>query len=379
MPLSPPQSRWRWLRFSLRGLILLVLIVGGGLGWIAHIKRAAERQRDAVAAIRNVGGSVLYDWQLEGGKVRVKPGTNIISDEVPWWPKWLVDRLGPDFFGHVKQVSFRILGLAGSPSGEIDDAMASVGQLGGLTHLTLIGSPVTDIGLAHLRGLSDLECLMLRGCTNFSDAGLEHLEGLVRLKELFLDDAKITDAGLAHLRGMRRLESLGLDRANVTDAGLAHLEGMSRLQFLNLRGTGITDAGLARLKALTGLRSLNLERSEVTDAGLAQLNDLARLKDLWLGGPKITDAGLVQLGKMSGLTLLGLDHASVTDRGLVHLERLTGLQTLSLSGTQVTDKGLVCVRRLTGLRRLFLLDAPPVTQEGVQQFQKSMPGLKIEY
>jgi hypothetical protein len=91
MPDQPlPNSRRQWLRLSVRGLIVLVLIVGGGLGWIAHLVRSAQGQRDAVAAVRKVGGFVLYDWQYEGGKVRVKPGTNIISDEVPggrngWW------------------------------------------------------------------------------------------------------------------------------------------------------------------------------------------------------------------------------------------------------------------------------------------------------
>jgi hypothetical protein len=84
MPDQPlRKSRWNWLRLSVRGLIVLVLIIGGGLGWIAHFMRSAQVQQDAVAAVRKVGGSVLYDWQFEGGKVRVKPGANIISDEVP--------------------------------------------------------------------------------------------------------------------------------------------------------------------------------------------------------------------------------------------------------------------------------------------------------
>jgi hypothetical protein len=82
---------------------------------------------------------------------------------------------------------------------------------------------------------------------------------------------------------------------------------------------------------------------------------------------------------MSGLTTPSLDHAPITDAGLVHLERLTGLQNLSLSGTQVTDNGLVCLTGLTGLRRLFLFDATPVTREGVQQLQKALPNLKIDY
>ncbi len=382
MPDQPLERSWRrWLRLSLRGLIVLVLIIGGCLGWIAHIVRSAQRQRAAVAAVRKVGGSVLYDWQFDGGEVRVKPGTNTISDEVPGWPKWLVDRLGPDYFGGVRQVSFR--GVPQGPteplSREIDEALAYVGQLGRLTHLTLIGSTVTDTGLAHLRGLSDLESLMLRGCTLFADAGLVHLEEMVGLKELVLDDAQVTDAGLAHLRGMARLEFLGLDRAQVTDAGLVHLEGMSRLQFLNLRGTRVTDSGLAHLKGLKNLHSLNLVGTGVTDAGLMQLKDLDQLTELWLGGSKITDGGLIHLRGKSRLTKLGLYHARVTDAGLVHLEGLTGLETLDLTGTQVTDGGLECLRGLTGLRRLFLLDAPPVTRAGVQQLQKTLPSLKNDY
>jgi hypothetical protein len=59
-----------------RGLIVLVLIIGVCLGCIVHVVRIAQRQRDAVAAVRKVGGSVLYDRQFEGSHVRVKPGTN---------------------------------------------------------------------------------------------------------------------------------------------------------------------------------------------------------------------------------------------------------------------------------------------------------------
>jgi internalin A len=375
--LSSRRAWWRRPRMTVRTLLILVLVLCGGFGWVAHVFRQAEAQRQAVAAIQKVGGTVLYDWQFEGGEVRVKPGTNTISDEVPGWPKRLVDRVGVDAFGSVTQVSFR-QPLGGSSPAEFEEVLAQVGHLGRLKQLSFITTPVNDAGLAHLRDLSDLESLMLRGCTGFSDAGLVHLERMVGLKGLYLDDAKVTDAGLAHLRGMARLEFLGLDRAGVTDAGLVHLDGMSRLRFLNLRGTRVTDAGLTRLKALGSLRSLNLQGSEVTDAGLVHLKDL-HLTELWLGGPKITDGGLAQLGEMTGLTTLGLYHARITDAGLVHLERLTGLEKLDLTGTQVTDKGLACLWGLSGLRRLFLLDAPPVTRAGVQQLREALPSLKIDY
>lgn len=45
----------RLLRPSVRGLIVLVLVVGAGLGWLV---RCAQIQREAVAAIQNAGGLV---------------------------------------------------------------------------------------------------------------------------------------------------------------------------------------------------------------------------------------------------------------------------------------------------------------------------------
>src|SRR6516165_8790615 len=87
-PNRSPRSWRRFLRFGVRGLIVLVLVIGAGLGWIV---RQAHIQRDAVAAIKHAGGSVKYDWEY-------------VSKGNPWAPRWLVDWLGVDFFGHVTEV-----------------------------------------------------------------------------------------------------------------------------------------------------------------------------------------------------------------------------------------------------------------------------------
>jgi hypothetical protein len=68
---DPTPHPWRrFLRFSVRGLIVIVIVVGVALGWIV---REAHIQRDAVAAIEKAGGSVRYDWES-------------------WVPKWLSGR-----------------------------------------------------------------------------------------------------------------------------------------------------------------------------------------------------------------------------------------------------------------------------------------------
>ena len=56
MPAESVSHHWRrYLRFSVRGLIILVLVIGGWLGWIV---RSAHIHRDAVATIENSRGHV---------------------------------------------------------------------------------------------------------------------------------------------------------------------------------------------------------------------------------------------------------------------------------------------------------------------------------
>ncbi len=120
---------WKRVRFHVRGLIVLVLLIGGGLGWVV---RSAHVQRGAVAAIQRSGGSVLYNWEIEDGEE--------IANGKPWAPKWLVDLIGIDHFGHVADVD---LGGCGS-----DADLVHVRQLSQLETLSLLDSSVTDAGLA---------------------------------------------------------------------------------------------------------------------------------------------------------------------------------------------------------------------------------------
>jgi hypothetical protein len=55
-----PNPWWRYLHISLRGLIVLVLVFGGGLGWFVN---RAKVQLDAVTAIERAGGNLKYEWE----------------------------------------------------------------------------------------------------------------------------------------------------------------------------------------------------------------------------------------------------------------------------------------------------------------------------
>ena len=77
MPADHVSRPWRrFLRVSVRGLIVLVLVIGGGLGWL--VRSCPHPCREAAEAIKHAWGSVSYDWEYSDG--------NLISGGKPWGP-----------------------------------------------------------------------------------------------------------------------------------------------------------------------------------------------------------------------------------------------------------------------------------------------------
>jgi hypothetical protein len=172
-----------FFRFSVRGLLVLILVIGCGLGWIARVVRIGQVQRRAVAAITQAGGWVVYDtdWDDRQNASRWKPR----------WPKWLIDQVGIDYVGNVVFINLHDRGT--------DLVMSHVGRLKNLKQLHRPGRAVTDVGLAHIGRLNDLQLLSLDD-TQVTDLGLVHLNELSKLKWLKIGRTRVTDAGVAELR-----------------------------------------------------------------------------------------------------------------------------------------------------------------------------------
>ena len=56
-----------------------------------------------------------------------------------------------------------------------------------------------------------------------TDIGLAHLKGLTRLRFLYLSETGVTDAGLKHLKTMKKLEGLYLVNTRTTSTGVEEL------------------------------------------------------------------------------------------------------------------------------------------------------------
>jgi internalin A len=366
--------------------MIAVLVVGGGLGWIVA---RARSQAQVVAAIRQSGGSVRYDWQ----KQHFSPSEKKMVPDRPI-PDWLMKTLGPDYLSNVDTAS-----LADDPTmPPIEGALATgLGQLHQLKKLRFPSqSTMDDAGLAQLSGLTELEDLDLR-CSGLTGAGIVHLAGMRKLRMLKLGSIPLRDEHLAPLSGLTKLWELSLTGDQLSDLGISHLAPLTDLKQLliydgnprivkggqpktksNPEGLAevagepmvITSRGLQALLGMTELRLLQLTSSRIED--LSPIRNLKALSQLHLPNSSITDEGLAPIAGLGNLQHLNLSrNPKIADAGMTHLSGLPKLGVLSLGGTSVGDAGLPAIGRITSLTSLGL-DGNRVTDSGLA----SLAGLK---
>jgi hypothetical protein len=213
-----PKRKRRWYQFSLRTLLIVMLVVSIPCALLGRKIERKRREREVLDAINKIGGQVHYDyerwsWSLAGTQKKEPPG-----------PGWLRALLGENFFC------------------EVDEA-----------HIVGVSSKtkITDADLSNL-GLSSfprLRSLTLKvNSLKITDAGLETIRDLTQIQELTLILPNVTDSGLRNLRGLTQLERLTLWGTRITNAGLVNLRGMMQLKTLDLSGVKVSDAGVKELQ-----------------------------------------------------------------------------------------------------------------------------------
>jgi hypothetical protein len=322
--------RRRWMSFSLRTLLLAVMLASILFGWLASKVRQARRQRVAVAAIEKIGGVVKYDYEI-------KPDGGAIYNATLPGPPWLREWMGRDFVANVASVKISQWKIPA----KISIGFESMWHFVGIDN----GQALTDVRMANFREFPELKVLELQG-VQFRGHAEGHLQGLAKLEQLSLQDSGITDAQLANLRGMRQLKELNLQRTRISDAGLLHLHSLTRLETLKLDHTRVRGEGLTHLASLERLQNLSLSGCPISDSGLAYLPAMQNLKKLDLDGVQITNTGLVHLRNASGLKDLNLWGNHISDAGLPSLYELTNLVNLEVHQTAITDDGCDKLRKV---------------------------------
>jgi hypothetical protein len=131
----------RWLQFSLRTFLLLVLLAGVLLAWFGKRLQQAQEQQEVAKAIMTLGGHVYYDYQFdESGDLK--------DQAHPQVPAWLRRLIGDDFFGVITEVTLTNGGV---------ERLAAVPSLRRLD----LFYPVTDADLKSLQRIPQLRVLSI--------------------------------------------------------------------------------------------------------------------------------------------------------------------------------------------------------------------------
>jgi hypothetical protein len=208
------------------------------------------------------------------------------------------------------------------------------------------------------------------------DADMEHFLQLPMLEDLSLSRYKITDAGIQHLAGMTQLTRLELKEMPITDACASTFDKLTGIASLDLSNTKVGDEVLRRIGGMMSLRELNLSHTSITDAGIKHLLARIKLTGILISGTRITDESFRTLAQIASIDRIIADKTAVTVRGVAMLKPLAklsnlnldntalgddacgvlsgykDLESLSLSGTRITGAGLA---RLLSLKKLTWL------------------------
>lgn len=309
--------------------------------------------------------------------------------------------------------------LARVPIG--DDDLAILSKLPHLQWLNLRGINVfkgtmTNDGLRHISGLTQLRLLNLSANHLLNSPSLFHIRKLKKLEWLDLTGTRIGNEGLTHLRDLPRLKRLRLPSqtwrrgdhgekiwvpGGVTIDGLVHLAGSS-IEYLE--GSFGGDKLCERLGAIPNLSHYHITWDSPSDRDLVHLQnwkrmealqvslsggwkdssrlhllkELSNLRTLELGARRDGDERvdwssldvLGELRQLDGLRLYG-----ICDDALAALPQMNSLRRLDLTCSTITGSGFSELARFPNLRELAL-DRFTVTDEGLAQL-RHVPQLQV--
>lgn len=365
---APARRRWR-PRITIRLLMLLVLLCGIAGGY-AYSVRA---QREAVRAILKSGGRVVYDWEWVPDETWTPNFEWKPHPELTGLRKWIADRFGPDSVGAVAAVILQ--GISAT-----DEHMNLVGRLKSLRELQLLGTSITDEGMAPIEWLKQLQIYYVMDTHRHSPGGpsLRFLHHHRQLKNVALISVPVSDQDLAHLANATSLEFLTIfdfpTKTPITDEGLAHLSALTRMNRLMLGETIVTSKGLTLLRDMANLKALMVTSPCIDD--LTPISHFAGLKILDASRFNIGDNDLAPIVDMTGLTVLALNNTRVTDDGLGSLRGLVNLERISVAHTAITDAGVKHLVTFSRLKYLTITDSK-ITTAGIEEFQKAHPFVPI--
>ena len=349
--------------------------------------RVTDACADSILALPSLNSLRLAATKVTPAIVpKLKLHPNLALLEVPELP------FTQELASNLKQLP-KLSGLQLHESWLTSEGLSALQQMP-LTTLGFRGE-VTDERIKLLTALQQLKVLELVEFKGISPAGFRSLAALPRLNEIVFLRSPLSDEHMAALADLPHLTSLAINHSSkpnnpITDAGLEYLARMPKLKELNLSKTEITPAGVARFRTarpdvrlITDVKEPDLrssggspESASVTKptgeppvatdqdravaewvismGGVVAVNQDGASRNIPLGG-RLPDGSFILGGaNLSEFRVSSGNSGVVLDDELRRFEGLKGLRTLQFAFSPVSDIGMARLRNLPKLSRLHL-------------------------
>lgn len=281
--------KFRRPRFSMRVLLIAMLVLGTGLGFLGRrliqIRSEADRQLEVIEELRKHGAAITVH---ERGAMRLF--------------ETLVHKIdGRTRFTRVSRV-------------------------------TLGKSPIEDKDIAQIAKLSGLEVFhdYYGHCT---DESLAILANCSTLKEVQLSNWKGTAQGAkALLRGRAPIRQLTLFTVSVDDEFFAVAARAPHLELLWIEGAKVSANGIRELKASKSMSKLAIDHGRGLGSGLAILANHPTLQSVRLREYLFAEVDVADFAKLHGLNRLQIDCETFPQGVLQSIGSCHDLLELTLSG-----------------------------------------------
>jgi hypothetical protein len=335
---------WKRKRFLI--LIAVMAAISASIGcWVGFEWHCLQRELEAAAILSDEYGAALITGPYQTGGGGIDDDPHFDTREI--WRGRLYVPVESVFIAGTPLdqrawgclASFRHLRFL-----KIQDCQFAPGLNGRfsefrrLIQLDISETPLTMADVRSVAALRQLYDLTLWN-TGGTDEWLEVLASMHGLRFLHVPEGDYSDVGVAHLAWLSQLEDLCVSESRITSRSGATFARLTALKRLILRNTSVDDDCLLQVAGLPALETLDLVGTEVTDAGMLHLTNLQRLEYLYLADTRITDIGVGYLSRLGSLVGIVLNGTRVTVDSLDILANLPHLNRSRVGAydTQISE------------------------------------------
>lgn len=219
-------------------------------------------------------------------------------------------------------------------------------QCSSLQEVEIYNCGLGDCGFQSLCKIKSIRSILLHQCPNVTDVALEALDEAKNLRELYLNQTKITNAAMEIIGRQPEIWSLSLENTLIDDAGLELLASLTTLSILMINGCPATGIGLLKIRPKDAF-DVYMKATRATDASVEAFSTRnPPIRRLDLSDTAITDRGATMLARIERLENLRIINTAVTDEALVAFFDHPALQCLEPEGTLITVDGIAALKRV---------------------------------